>query len=359
MQDLKNNRTVKSLRVNNLSKRFGEIPAVDNVSFDVEEGSIMALLGPSGCGKTTTLRLIAGFESPEKGNIELNGEVVANSDIFIPPEKRHVGMVFQDYALFPHLSVFDNVAFGLKRNNRNVEKNKNLSIKNGTQKALSLVGLSRFHGKMPHELSGGEQQRVALARALAPEPSILLLDEPFSNLDAALRKKLRSDVKLILKQAGCSTVFVTHDQDEAFLLADQIGLMLNGEVVQVGTPLDVYSNPVNLNAAALLGDTNIIEGIAKSGKVETSIGQHLTNSDVDGKVNALIRPESITIMASTSGVSHGEIIEKEFYGDHEVIIIKLSSEELLRVPHPPNSKFAVGTNVSVKVTSPLNIFKKK
>tara|TARA_B100000029_G_C17606220_1_gene967463 strand:- start:3024 stop:4103 length:1080 start_codon:yes stop_codon:yes gene_type:complete len=359
MQDLENNKTVKSLRVNNLSKRFGEIPAVANVSFDVEEGSIMALLGPSGCGKTTTLRLIAGFESPEKGNIELNGEVVANSDIFIPPEKRHVGMVFQDYALFPHLSVFDNVAFGLKRNNRKVERNKNLSIKNGTQKALSLVGLSRFHDKMPHELSGGEQQRVALARALAPEPSILLLDEPFSNLDAALRKKLRSDVKLILKQAGCSTVFVTHDQDEAFLLADQIGLMLNGNVVQVGTPLDVYSNPVNLNAAALLGDTNIIEGIAQNGKVETFIGQHLTNSDVNGKVNVLIRPESITIMSSISGDSNGEIIEKEFYGDHEVIIIQLSSKELLRVPHPPNSKFAVGTNVSVRVTSPLSIFKKK
>ena len=356
MENLEKTDTTKALKVMNLFKSFGKTHAVNNVTFSMEKGSIMALVGPSGCGKTTTLRLIAGFETPEKGNIELNGEVVSSDSDFTPPEKRRVGMVFQDYALFPHLTVFENVAFGLKSRSMNSEKLSAENVKTETQKSLSLVGLEGLYDRMPHQLSGGEQQRVALARALAPQPSILLLDEPFSNLDAGLRKRLRSDVKQILKTVGCSTVFVTHDQDEAFLLADQIGLMVEGALVQVGAPLDVYSNPVNLKAAEVLGEINILEGISSNGKVVTSLGEHKTVFQTKGQVKALIRPEDILINSSSAVKSHGIIVEKEFYGHHEVSIIKLNNGDLVRAKHDTQSAYLVGSYVSIKVSEPVAVF---
>ena len=214
-----------ALRCDGLSKAFGDAAAVDDASFHVTAGTVLALLGPSGCGKTTTLRLIAGLDRPDAGTIVLGGSEVQGPDVSVPPERRRVGLVFQDYALFPHLDVRANVGFGLSRRNGRAAR---------VAETLELVGLSALASRMPHELSGGQQQRVALARALAPNPRVVLLDEPFSNLDAALRNDLRNDVRRVLRESGTTAVFVTHDQEEALSLADQVAVMIDGRVLQVG-----------------------------------------------------------------------------------------------------------------------------
>ena len=210
-----------------------EEPAVKNLSLRVEKGSIITLLGPSGCGKTTTLRLIAGFERADSGSIALAGKIVSDSDTWIPPEKRGVGMVFQDYALFPHLNVFNNVGFGYKEKDR--EKR--------VYEVLALVNLRGYENRFPHELSGGQQQRVALARALARNPVVVLLDEPFSNLDADLRNQMRRDVASIIRNAGATAVFVTHDQKDALAVSDQVVVMKDGQIEQIGSPREIYQFP--------------------------------------------------------------------------------------------------------------------
>ncbi len=247
----------------NLSKSFNGQPVVQDVSFSVAPGHILALLGPSGCGKTTTLRLIAGFEQLDEGSIEIDGQSVAGSGRNIPPEKRRAGMVFQDYAIFPHLSVFKNIAFGLPRGE---DKNRRV------QEILALVGLEGLGERMPHELSGGQQQRVALARALAPSPAVLLLDEPFSNLDAALRVDVRQDVKNLLKQSGTTAVFVTHDQEEALFLGDEIAVMNNGRLEQVGPAETVFHQPRTRFVAQFMGQTDFIAGIVQGDGVQTALG---------------------------------------------------------------------------------------
>ena len=225
------------VRCTGIHKSFRQVTAVDGATFSVEEGSVLALLGPSGSGKTTTLRLIAGFESPDAGTVEIAGTVVAGDGRFVPAERRRVGMVFQDYALFPHLSVRGNVAYGLPRG---PERDRRVD------EVLELVGLTATGERMPNQLSGGQQQRVALARALAPNPSVILLDEPFSNLDPALRGRVRDEVKRILREAGSTAIFVTHDQEEAFALADSVGVMLAGQIVQMGSPEAVYADPATM-----------------------------------------------------------------------------------------------------------------
>ena len=356
MKDSVVSKNIKTLKVDHLFKKYGKAQAVEDVSFVLNEGSIMALVGPSGCGKTTTLRLIAGFEIPENGTIELQGKVVASKLEFVTPDKRHVGMVFQDYALFPHLTVFENIAFGLKSKNSNGKVSKSDFINTVVQQAISLVGLDGFSDRMPHQLSGGEQQRVAIARALAPKPSVLLLDEPFSNLDANLRNRLRKDVKSILKEVGCSTIFVTHDQEEAFLIADQIGMMLEGKVVQVGTPHEVYSNPSNSKIAKLLGEANLIEGFCSNGRVDTFIGQHVTDSELQGPVHVLVRPEALMLKHASAGRQAAVIVDKEYYGHYEVLTVKFDNETSLLVRSGPNGHFAIGDNVSVTMSGAVKIF---
>ena len=222
---------IPALRVRGLEKRYGDVEVLRGIDLDVERGEFLALLGPSGCGKTTALRVVAGFERPHAGSIEIGGDRVydatASGGRWVPPEGRRVGMVFQDYALFPHLSVARNIAFGLPRNAANREAR--------VTSALATVGLAGLGDRTPDQLSGGQQQRVALARALAPEPEVILLDEPFSNLDADLRASVREEVRQILREAGMTAVLVTHDQEEALSIADRVAVMLDGKIVQVGS----------------------------------------------------------------------------------------------------------------------------
>ena len=209
----------------NLTKLYDDVCAVEDVTLKVKPSEFLTILGPSGCGKTTTLRLLAGFESPTEGSIQIGGNVVADDRHFVPAEHRNIGMVFQDYALFPHVNVADNVGFGLRGRNKDNERQ--------VKQMLSMVGLSEYANRMPHELSGGQQQRVALARALAPNPDILLLDEPFSNLDTALRAQVRADVRKVLRETETTAIFVTHDQEEALSLSDEVAVIFDGRLVQV------------------------------------------------------------------------------------------------------------------------------
>ena len=244
------------LTLTRVSKRFGpdRPPAVDGLSLALERGQILALLGPSGCGKTTTLRLIAGFEAPDAGQIAIGGRVVADADgTALAPEARGVGVVFQDYALFPHLSVEGNVAFGLDRLPRGDQQRR-------VHEVLELVGLTDFRGRYPHELSGGQQQRVAVARALAPAPAVLLLDEPFSNLDADLRTQMRDEVEKILRGTGTTAVFVTHDQEEAFTIADQVGVLNRGRLEQLASPETIYHRPATPFVAEFVGAADFLPG---------------------------------------------------------------------------------------------------
>ena len=277
------------IRCDGLVKDFGTVRAVDDVGLEVRRGEVLALIGPSGCGKTTCLRLIAGFEAPDGGRIELAGEVVAGAGRLVPPERRRVGMVFQDYALFPHLDVARNVGFGLARQGAAAARAR-------VGEVLELVGLAGLESRFPHELSGGQQQRVALARALAPAPALVLLDEPFSNLDAALRSRVRADVRDILRRAGATAIFVTHDQDEALSLADQVAVLDRGRVLQAGPPEEVYAHPATPVVARLLGEANVLPGAASDGVATCELGRlAIDDAGLHGAVELLLRPESIGV----------------------------------------------------------------
>lgn len=234
-----------------VTKSFGDVKAVDGISLNVNEGELFFLLGPSGCGKTTTLRLIAGFYKPEKGRILFDEKLMNN----VPPNKRNVGMVFQNYALWPHMTVYDNITYGLKV--RGVPAN--LRVKKAKE-VLKIVKMEKYATRYPNQLSGGQQQRIALARALVIEPDVLLLDEPLSNLDAKLRLETREEIKRIQKELKITTIYVTHDQNEALSMADKIAVMNEGRIEQIGTPRDIYNNPANEFVAGFIGETNFIEG---------------------------------------------------------------------------------------------------
>ncbi|MEX0594305.1 MAG: ABC transporter ATP-binding protein [Balneolaceae bacterium] len=302
------------LEVHNLVKSFEKgNPVVDRVSFDVKENEIFALLGPSGCGKTTTLRLISGFETPEEGDVILNGRMLTGQGQFIPPQQRGIGFVFQDYALFPHMSALHNVAFGLQhlpRHKREVF----------AEEVLCRTGMGDYKDRSPAELSGGQQQRVALARAIAPKPNLVLLDEPFSNLDAMLRDSTRKEVRSILKKAGMSAVLVTHDQEEALSFADRIAVMNEGKIEQIGVPEEVYYKPKTRFVAQFLGRTNLLEAEAVgSRQVETSIGPVELDCEACGRVVCSIRPEHLTIETPDGNpdTPTGLIIGREFKG-HDI-----------------------------------------
>jgi len=325
---------MSTVRLDNVSKSFGQHRAVDALSLTVGAGELLAVLGPSGCGKTTLLRLIAGFERPDSGRIEIGGETVADGRVFVPPERRRVGMVFQDYALFPHLTVAGNVAFGLARVPRRERRAKVRSV-------LELVGLQHRADSYPHELSGGERQRVALARALAPDPAVVLLDEPFSNLDETLRADLRREVEVILREAEATAILVTHDQEEALSLADRVAVMRAGRLVQIGTPEEVYARPASRWAAQFVGDVNVVPAVADGQLAHTEIGSFdLACRCGEGPVHVAVRPEQLEIVRDDAG-GNGEIVDREFYG-HDVlyrvrhesgrtVLVKTSSLELLPV----------------------------
>ncbi|MHB8072884.1 ABC transporter ATP-binding protein [Desulfosporosinus fructosivorans] len=302
----------------NLNKGFGDVLAVNNITLCLEKGQILTLLGPSGCGKTTLLRLIAGFESPTSGTIQIAGKCVAGEGAWVAPEKRQVGMVFQDYALFPHLTVAKNLAFGLQK--RSAEERRRR-----IEEVIQITGLHGLEKRYPHELSGGQQQRVALARTLAPKPVVILLDEPFSNLDAALRTQMRKEIPRILRESGSTAIFVTHDQKDALTISDKIVILNQGVVQQIGTPREVYQYPENEFVASFIGETNVLKGTFEKGGIETAFGLIPCPPTHDlllgAPVSVSVRPESIKV--DPTGPFRGVIREVAYSGsvsDAEVAI---------------------------------------
>jgi len=278
-----------ALALDHVSHRFGDVVAVDDVSLAVGAGEIVCLVGPSGCGKSTLLRLAAGLEDLQTGAVSIAGRAVAGPRGSMPPEDRGIGLVFQDYALFPHLSVLDNVRFGL-RGLKGAEQARR------ARSALAQVGMDGQAGSFPHMLSGGQQQRVALARALAPRPGVLLLDEPFSGLDTRLRRQVRDDTLHVLQQQGAATVIVTHDPEEAMFLADRIALMNAGRLVQLGAPVDLYCRPVDPFAASFFGEVNRLETTVRAGEAATPVGRVPAPGIADGAgAIVLIRPEALLL----------------------------------------------------------------
>ena len=288
---------VEALALDAVTHRYGSVLAVDGVSVSIGAGEIVCLCGPSGCGKSSLLRLAAGLEPLQAGSVRIGGRLVADVTGAVPPERRGVGLVFQDYALFPHLSVLDNVRFGLDTLAPEARKARALE-------SLEQVGMAGYAASFPHQLSGGQQQRVALARAMAPKPAVLLLDEPFSGLDARLREQIRDETLHVLKKNGAATMLVTHDPEEAMFLADRIILMQEGRVVQMGCPVDLYTRPVSAYAAAFFGEANRVTGTVRGGRVDTPVGSASAGALPDGTaVEVLIRPEALRLapLAASAG----------------------------------------------------------
>lgn len=282
------------LEILNISRAFSGRDVVDDVSLRVMPGQVTCLLGPSGCGKSTTLRIIAGVEMQDRGKIFVDGNLVCDTIYRVPPEGRSIGLMFQDFALFPHLTVAQNVAFGLK--GRRDEKMARV------EELLARVGLGHFADSHPHQLSGGEQQRIALIRALAPRPSIMLMDEPFSGLDNRLRDDIRDETLAVLKDEGTAVLLVTHEPDEAMRMADEIALMRDGKIVQIGAPYNVYNNPCDLEAAKFFSDVNVIHGEVKGALCDTPFGQFLAPGKPDGThLEIAIRPQHLRIDFDRAG----------------------------------------------------------
>lgn len=341
------------LKINEISKQFDrtQAPVLDRISLDLQSGEILGLLGPSGCGKTTLLRLIAGFESLNSGTLELAGVVIATVNQSIVPEKRNIGMVFQDYALFPHLTIAQNVAFGLQKTTR--KRFKSDQIQALTQESIDRVGLSGLASRYPHELSGGQQQRVALARALAPQPSMILLDEPLSNLDIQVRLRLRQEIRSILKQAGTSAIFVTHDQEEAMSMCDRIAVMNQGQLEQVGTPEAIYQSPISRFVADFVTQANFVKATLRSGILHTEIGEFpaigsLRNYDENVEVELMIRQEDLKFKSDPDGTII--IHDRQFLGREYGYELWLPSGQILWAKLPIHDKYEMDQTVSIVIS---------
>lgn len=334
-----------AIRCTALAKAFGRVQAVRDVSFTVQPGQLLGLLGPSGCGKTTVLRLIAGFEVPDRGHIEIDGSPVVNGRLFVPPERRRVGMVFQDYALFPHMTVARNVGYGIPRHPDRAGR---------IQEVLSLVGLLGKEERLPDQLSGGEQQRVALARALAPEPRLLLLDEPFSNLDAGQRTRLRMEVRGILKRAGATAIFVTHDQEEAFSLSDVVAITLEGRIVQIASPQQLFNYPAGPDVAAFLGETNLVPGEARGEMVDCPLGRLPLVQPQVGPVQVLVRRDAFEVQEGDA--PNASVSAIEFCGAYQMCVLELNAGPRLTARLPASNPLRPGQAIRLDVRTPVQAF---
>lgn len=320
---------------------FDHAPVLDAFSLDVEQGSIVALVGPSGCGKTTALRCIAGFQDVASGSVTVRGRVVTGEGVFVDPEKRRVGMVFQEFALFPHISVGENVGYGVAGADR-VER---------VSATLRLVGLDGYENRFPHELSGGEQQRVALARALAPQPDVVLLDEPFSNLDAPKREEMRRELRRIIHATGVTALFVTHDQAEALAIADSVAVMRSGSIVQAGPPDVVYSEPCNPWVASFLGDAVVLPATVHDGVAMTPLGPVQTSARDGMAVEVMVRPEWVLPTASPHGT--GTVIDREFYGHDQRVEVKLAGGRTVDALVSGRVRLQIGDRVDISLTDAM------
>ena len=315
---------MSSITIDNIVRTFENgFTILEGFTQTFEDGGFVTLLGPSGCGKTTLLRLIAGFDKPTQGEIRIGDDVVCSAKKFIPPEKRNVGMVFQSYAVWPHMTVFENVAYPLK-----IKKVPKATIREKVEKVLESVHLIQYMDRIPSQLSGGQQQRVALARALVAEPKLLLLDEPLSNLDAKLREAMRFEIKEIQKAYSITVVYVTHDQTEAMAMSDKVIVMNKGLVQQVGTPMELYRNPANQFVAAFVGKVNFLRGEVKGDKIElTGLGQSMPyDGPRQGKVVVAVRPENITISQEPGGTLEGTLTSKYYLGDTSDCRVEIGGE---------------------------------
>lgn len=348
----------KGVNIKNLSKIYigannNEFKAVDNISVDIKAGEFVTLLGPSGCGKTTTLRMIAGFEIPTKGEIYLGGDVINN----LPPDKRDTAMVFQSYALFPHYNIYDNVAYGLKL--KNLDK---ATIREKVANIIELVGLKGMENRYPNQLSGGQQQRVALARALVMEPGVLLFDEPLSNLDAKLRVYMRTEIRKIQKKVGITAIYVTHDQSEAMSLSDRIIIMNKGIIEQVGTPKEVYYTPNTEFVADFIGTANFIEGTIESrSELEAQVNvygklmaiPYSGSKKAGDKCKIVLRPEAVQI--SKEGIFKGKVTLSTFMGSYQDYVIRINDAEIKIQDNNPQGRqvFEEGDEAAISF-SPYN-----
>ncbi|WP_216831452.1 ABC transporter ATP-binding protein [Alkalihalobacterium elongatum] len=343
------------IQFDNVTKYYNRAatPAVDQLNLQILEGEIITLLGPSGCGKTTTLRMLAGFEQPTKGKIRIGDEVVYDDRRSLPPEKRGIGMVFQDYALFPHLTIEKNVTFGLN-------KWKTRDKKKRAQEVLELVGLGEFGHRLPSELSGGQQQRVALARALAPKPKVILMDEPFSNLDAGLREKMRYDVTNILRKAKATAIIVTHDQKDAFAVSDRVVVMNEGIIQQIAAPKEMYRCPKNCFVAQFVGKTNLISGTLCPDlkHVETHIGRVCLPQQSDKSIDNVmvsIRPEGCRL--AEEGRYAGMVERVTYSGEYQEVHVRLQSDQATNEPMviyaPIEQDIEIGSVVTFDITPEL------
>lgn len=317
---------MSSVTIDHITKAFGSSIVLHDFHEVFQQGEFITLLGPSGCGKTTMLRIIAGFEKPTSGRVLIDDQVVSSQDLFVPPEKRGIGMVFQSYAVWPHMTVFENIAYPLE-----IKKEDKATVKRKVEKVLSIVHLSQYAQRIPSQLSGGQQQRVALARALVAEPKLLLLDEPLSNLDAKLRESMRFEIKDIQNQLGISVVYVTHDQTEAMAMSDRIVVINGGVVQQVGTPTEIYNTPANPFVADFVGKIEFLSGTVENGTITLAhCGQKLAyDGPVKGQAIIGIRPEWISYCSE--GGLHGVVKTHYFLGDVDDCRIDLGGGDELRV----------------------------
>lgn len=345
------------LHMEGVSKQFPRslAPTINNVTLTLGDGELLSLLGASGCGKTTLLRLIAGFEQPDSGTILLAGEPVASAQHMVPPEARNVGIVFQDYALFPHLTVAENIAFGLHSTPvRGKRSFKPAQIRQIVADTIALINLQGMESRYPHQLSGGQQQRVALARALAPRPRLILLDEPFSNLDAQVRQQLRQDVRQILRQTNTTAILVTHDQEEALSVADRVGIIHQGRLEQVGTPEEIYQQPASRFVAEFVTKANVLPAQRQDDRWVTElgcfIGQVIGNGAArDG--NAIVHQDDLVLDPEDSGCQ-AVICDRQFMGREYQYTLRTHLGTLLTARTPTNQVMPLQATVKVSVRSP-------
>ena len=345
-----------SVTIQNVTKAFGNSVVLDKFNATFENGEFVTLLGPSGCGKTTMLRIIAGFEKPTSGSVLFDDRVVSSGKVFLQPEKRDIGMVFQSYAVWPHMTVFDNVAYPLT-----IKKQDKATIRRKVERVLSAVHLIQYADRIPSQLSGGQQQRVALARALVAEPTLLLLDEPLSNLDAKLRESMRFEIKEIQKEYGITVVYVTHDQTEAMAMSDRIVVINRGVIQQIGSPREIYTTPTNPFVADFVGKIEFLEGEVKDGAIELAgCAQRLPyKGPLTGSVIVGIRPEQVQYAAAGEGELTGTVRTHFYLGDVDDCRVDLGEGRELRVIADPYMSMGVaaGKQVTLKVRS-FHVFPK-